>query len=250
MNLKNRALGLGLVLFLFNISSAFSVEIAYVYKGEGSCPDGCSEAAAEMAHQAGLKAVYIGPQELTQNSDPEKVKHFFDGVKVWIQPGGHSRPAYEAMNPVLRNALTSYIFTGGGYVGFCAGAFITTQQVGTTGTPGFSIFPGKTAPLMPPPARPGLYFSLEEVQWAGKQRAVYFEGGPYIYDLPPEVDVVATYKSGKVAAARNLFGLGRVFISGPHPEAPLWWSSYARVNDRDGVDYDLAISMIRWASKI
>lgn len=253
MKLKIRALGMGFVFLLLSTSAVFAAEnrakpLAYVYMGQGSCVEGCSEAAADMAYKAGFHPVYIYPQDITEYSTPDYVKHFFDGVKVWIQPGGYSRQAYEAMNPKLRETLLNYIFSGGGYTGFCAGAFITTNQIGTTGTPGFSIFPGKTAPLMPPPARPDLQFSIEEVQWAGKKRAIYFEGGPYMYDLPPQVEVIATYTNGKVAAARTSFGLGRVYIAGPHPEAPSWWSSPDGVTDRDGMDHDLAVSMLKWAA--
>jgi len=258
MKLKVLASSLGFVLFLLTTSTAISAEnhhknkgkqIAYIYDGIGACPEDCAKSAALMAYQAGYNPVYVGPQALTENSSPDYVKHFFDGVKVWIQPGGHSRPAYEAMNPILRAAIVNFVFTGGGYVGFCAGAFITTQQIGTTGTPGFSIFPGKTAPLMPPPARPGLSFSLEEIHWNGKNRVVYFEGGPYLYDLPAGVEVMATYSNGKVAAARNTFGLGRVYITGAHPEAPRWWSNYDGIFDRDGTDYDLAVSMVHWVAQ-
>ncbi len=247
MKIKILALCLG---FSFSfLASAQARPLAFIYSGDGSCPEGCSNAAAQMAIQAGYKAIFIGPQDITEKSTPESIQHFFDGVKIWIQPGGQSRQAYEAMNRKLKEALLNFVFTGGGYVGFCAGAFITTHQIGTTGTPGFSIFPGSTAPLIAAPARPELEFSIEEVQWSGKSRAIYFEGGPYLYDLPPEVEVMATYADGKVAAARTNFGLGHVYISGPHPEAPKWWSSSDRVMDRDGNDHDLAVSMIKWAAQ-
>lgn len=227
-----------------------SKPLAFVYDGEGACPEDCAKAAAEMAWQAGLKPVYVGPNDLNFQSSSEEVKHFFDGVKVWIQPGGKSRDVYRVMHPVLRNALVNYVFGGGGYVGFCAGAFISTSLIGSSGLPGYSILPGKTAPLMAPPVRPDLEYSIEEVIWNGKSRAIYFEGGPYLYDLPSQVEVMAAFKNGKIAAARTEFGLGRVFVSGPHPEAPKWWWQIDHVIDRDGDDHDLAIEMVRWASRL
>jgi hypothetical protein len=256
MNSKKLAPWMGIVFSLLLAPLADATEswegdqrpIAYVYDGEGACPEDCAKSAAEMAYRAGLRPVYIGPQDLNFRSDPEYVKHFFDGVKVWVQPGGHSRSVYRVMSPVLRKALLNFVFSGGGYVGFCAGAFISTNLIGSSGLPGFSILPGKSAPLMPPPTRPGLAFSIEEVIWNGKSRAIYFEGGPYLYELPPEVEVVATFKNGKIAAARTHFGLGKVFVSGPHPEAPKWWYEIDHVNDRDGDDHDLAVEMIQWAA--
>lgn len=255
MNWKNRASWTGIVfLLLFHFHSAFSAEkkpIAYVYDGPGACPEDCAKSAAEMAYLAGFHPVYVGPQALNDRSTPDQVSHFFDNVKVWIQPGGKSRIAYQAIHPKLRSALLNFVFTGGGYVGFCAGAFISTPLIGTTGVTGFSIFPGKTAPLMPPTARRDVVFSIEEVMWDGQARAVYFEGGPYLYDLPDTgVEVMATYANGKVAAARTQFGLGRVYVSGPHPEAPEWWSAGERVRDRDGTDHDLAIRMVQWATHL
>jgi glutamine amidotransferase-like uncharacterized protein len=238
--------------FFWSVSSfaAVSRPVAYVYDGEGACPEDCAKSAAEMAYLAGLRPVYVGPNDLNFNSSSDEVKHFFDGVGVWIQPGGKSKEVYRVMHPVLRNALVNYVFSGGGYVGFCAGAFISTNQIGTSGFPGYSVLPGKTAPLEPPPARPDLEYSIEEITWNGQPRAIYFEGGPYLYDLPSQVEVMALYQNGKVAAARSAFGLGRVYVSGPHPEAPRWWWEIDQILDRDGEDHDLAIQMIRWASRV
>ena len=241
--------------FSFNLSAQAEEKgggkpIALVYDGIGSCVEDCSLAAANSARAAGLQPKYVGPKALTEASTPTQIQMLFRGVKVWIQPGGYSKQAYEAMTPTLRKAIVDFVREGGGYVGFCAGAFLTTEQIGTTGSPGLGIFPGKTAPYDVPTIRPDLVFSLEKVQWFGTPRTIYFEGGPFLYDLDSRVEVVATYQDSKVAAARTTYGKGRVFISGPHPEAPLWWSSVDDIRDPDGSDQEIAVNMIHWASQL
>jgi hypothetical protein len=49
---------------------------------------------------------------------------------------------------------------------------------------------------------------------------------------------------------RASYGEGRVSVSGVHPEAPQWWRDYYKLQDSDGLDYDLAVGMIRWAARL
>ncbi|MBS1960521.1 MAG: hypothetical protein JST80_13675 [Bdellovibrionales bacterium] len=224
--------------------------MALVYDGPGACPEDCAASAANAARAAGFNVRIVGPQALTDRSTPDQVTQFFQNVRVWIQPGGKSRTAAETMTAKLKSSLVDFVRGGGGYVGFCAGAFLSTPIIGSTGVQGLGLFPGKTWPYTPPPARVGLAFSIEKLNWQGQERYVYFEGGPYLLDLDPSVEVTATYKDGNVAAARAAVGAGRIYISGPHPEAPLWWSTVDRVTDADGIDQDLAINMIRWVARV
>jgi glutamine amidotransferase-like uncharacterized protein len=219
-------------------------KLALVYDGAGACPEGCAQAAVDSAVQAGFTTKIVGPNDLSASSTQQDIDQLFQGAAIWIQPGGHSDEAYQAMSPTLRDSIINFIKNGGGYVGFCAGAFITTKEIGTTGLPGLGIFPGSTAPL----TAGGIM--METVKWAGNTRTIYFEGGPYMYNLDPSVETVAVYSDGvTVAAARTTYGSGRVFISGPHPEAPAWWSNGV-VIDPDGSDRDLAGDMMKWSAKL
>lgn len=214
--------------------------VALVYEGPGACPEDCAKAAADTAKLAGFTPKMVGPNALTSSSTPEQIAALFQDAAIWVQPGGKSTKAYEAITPTLREALIAFVKNGGGYVGFCAGAFITTDEIGTTGKKGFGIFPGRTAPL-------GTGSHFETVNWEGKTRGIYFEGGPYMYNMPPSVEVTAVYDDGKtIASARTTFGNGRVYITGPHPEAPEWWLEN---EDADGSDRDLAIGMMKWAAQ-
>ena len=94
------------------------------------------------------------------------------------------------------------------------------------------------------------------VEWLGLTRQLYWEGGPYFVTPQKPLDpalfsvpeIVAHYADGQIAAVRNSYGRGRVFVSGPHPEAPQFWRDYFHLVDSDGLDLDLAQSMVRWAA--
>ncbi|MBC7396277.1 MAG: hypothetical protein H7333_02445 [Bdellovibrionales bacterium] len=236
--------------------------VALVYKGAGSCSEddgdagqhhsGCSEAAAKIAKRAGFKVKYVAPDALNEDSTPAQVAAVFAGAKVWIQPGGIAGTAFSAMTQKLRDELVDFVQQGGGYVGWCAGAFMATSRMGATRYSGFGIFPGGTGIYRTSTENRSVDYSLQDINWNGKKRSIYYEGGPYLYGLEevPGVEIVATYDTGLVAAARAPYGKGRVFISGPHPEAPEVWTEEDNVKDPDGSDRDLAIEMVQWAAKV
>lgn len=213
--------------------------IALVYKGPGSCEEDCSEAAAQMARLAGLEPVYIGPDET-------RAEIFNDAV-VWIQPGGKSSKVSKTMNSVLKQLIREFVYRGGGFVGYCAGGFYSTELISETGNPGLAILPGKNH----------LYeevqneIELPTLNWLGVPRKIYWEGGPYF--IPPEpavmhasnYQVLATYPNGAPATVSSRYGFGAVVVTGVHPESPRWWKSDGvHLNDDDGDDFDLAVDMI------
>ncbi len=236
--------------------------VALIYKGTGSCSEedgdagqnnsGCSEAAAKIARKAGLKPKYVGPEDLNDESTPAQVEAIFKNAKVWIQPGGIAATAYFAMSDRLHQEIIKFVNEGGGYVGWCAGAFIATERMGATRYGGLGIFPGGTGIYGTHTETRWVDYSLQEITWNGKKRSIYYEGGPYLYGLEElkNVEVVALYDTGFVAAARTTYGKGRVFISGPHPEAPAVWTEEDELKDPDGTDFDLAIEMVQWAAQL
>jgi hypothetical protein len=233
-------------------SSGSSKPIALIYKGPGSCSVadgdagitgyGCSEAACDVATVAGYQCQYVGPTDLSNSATAAQVSAIFGSAKVWIQPGGYADEAYNAMTTKLRSSIVSFVSSGGGYVGFCAGAFLAAS--------GFNIFPGDA----------DLYsyqdigtsededYNYLPIKWGTTTRDIYFEGGPYFHNLSSAVEVMATFgTSSTVAAARVAYGLGRVYVSGPHPEAPAVWGTEDGNNDPDGNDYAIGAQMVQWA---
>jgi hypothetical protein len=228
----------------FGLTTAHAGKRALVYNGPGACSDGCYDAAFQVALQAGLDPVFVGENALSIDSTEQDQANLFKDAAIWIQPGGKSKTAMTSITDQLKNAIDEFVKAGGGYVGFCAGAFSSTQFVGTSWTLGFNFMPGKTSLYKGVSAEA----EIIPVVWNGKARNIYWEGGPYLSKLPPgKVEVIGTYPNGQVAAARSQYGSGRIFVTGLHPEAPQDWRDYYHLKDADGLDQDLAVEMIHWA---
>lgn len=214
---------------------------ALVFNGSGVCTDGCGEAGKAVAEAAGLVVTYVTGNEINSSSTPAQIAAFFAGVKVWVMPGGYARNELSSMSAAMKTALKAFIQAGGGYVGWCAGAFAATSTVGTTGSTGLGIVGGRTAVY-------ASGTSIQRTTWFDTTRDFYFEGGPYFHSYGSEVEVVGRYSNSSVAAMRTAYGQGRVFLSGTHPEAPAWWWT-GYLSDRDGSDEAQAVQMVRWAAK-
>jgi len=218
---------------------------ALVYNGNGACEEGCATAASLMALRAGLTPVFVNEYSIDDQSTQAQSDLLFRDAAVWIQPGGYSSDVVTSMSYAYRTAVESFVRDqGGGYVGFCAGAFTSTFFSGDTSLFGFNLMSGWTLPYEDVES-----LAILPVLWENKWRSVYFEGGPYLMGLDENTEVVATYLNGKVAAARTEAGRGRVFVTGFHPEAPQWWRDFNQLKDSDGLDYDLADEMLRWVMR-
>ena len=219
------------------------VKRALVYNGPGAC-DGCYQAAYLMAIRAGLDPMYVDQNALNAFSSDADQAALFKDVVVWLQPGGKSSTVMAYINPVLKDAVMNFVKKGGGYVGFCAGAFASTSEVGTTKYTGYGFMPGHTV----------LYKNkngadIIPVTWNGVVHYVYWEGGPYLTAIPEgAAETIATYPTGQIAAARSHVGAGKVFVSGFHPEAGQDWRDSYGLEDPDGLDYALADEMIAWVT--
>ena len=210
---------------------------AIIYDGTGACAEGCAHAAAAMATRNGLIPVFVNEHTSTDG--------LFNQVAVWIQPGGYSSNVVTSVSAPYIAALQKFVREGGAYIGFCAGAFAATRYSGDVDYLGFNLMPGETSLYW----NQGQMVAILPIQWGGKTRHVYFEGGPYLDHLGSNAEVVATYPNGQVAAARVHYGRGRVFLAGFHPEAPNWWREAYGLVDPDGEDFTLVDEMIAWVTQ-
>lgn len=152
----------------------------------------------------------------------------------------------------MLSQIKTFVKNGGGYVGFCAGAFLATARIGTTGNTGLGIVPGRTILY-----NAYDYITLERMNLKTlsgmKSRQIYWEGGPYFTFSTSEaklIDVRGTYNRTKqIGAIQTVYGKGRVSVTGAHPEAPRWWRDSYNLIDKDGLDYDITTEMIKWAAK-
>jgi glutamine amidotransferase-like uncharacterized protein len=215
-------------------------KIALVYKGEGSCIEGCSEAVAKMAQLAGYKTQYVGPDQ--DNSE------LFKNAAIWLQPGGESLVVDKKMNPKLKKLIQNFVFQGGAYAGFCAGGFLATKRAHAPDNFGFGLIKAKSS-YYDEHDRRAKFFNFN---WNKKKRKIYWEDGPYFEiskDNKDKVHVFAEYLNGTAASIAAHYGKGTVIITGVHPEAPDWWENDIGHHDTDGSDNDLAVEMITKAIK-
>lgn len=222
---------------LFSSYSLFasSLPLALIYKGPGSCVEDCSESAARIAKKAGLKTQFVGPGKI----NPDLLKK----AKIWIQPGGSSSKAAAAMGIEQLSQIREFVLLGGGYVGFCAGGFLTTEKIGNTQNDGLGIIKGNTHLYEEVPDQA----TMLNIQWNQKNHHLYWEGGPYFIKDPSDTlsKVTAYYPNHSIASLFSTYGSGKISITGLHPEAPLWWRTSSHLIDEDGLDDSLAIEMIQ-----
>jgi hypothetical protein len=228
------------LLFLFAVN-AFAHD-AIVYGGPGSCPDGCTDAAVTVTRLAGFDPLVVTPETFHPS--------LLEGVRVWVQPGGKSGQASNAMGSEMREQIKTFIRNGGGYVGFCAGAFLATKKVGTSSVTGLGIIPGTTKLYRQSPGN----VSVQAVIRPQGVRYWYWEGGPRFVFSSAEfktVKVTSRYQIGNyIGGIDTTYGKGRVSVTGLHPEAPQWWFDDVNMIDPDGSDNQEAADMIKWAANI
>jgi len=259
------------LVFLPLASFAATKPIALVYAGYGAC-DLCVYGAADMAFRAGLDVVFVDEASIDYS--------LFREAKVWIQPGGHSVEQAVSMGPILMQHVRNFVNNGGGYVGFCAGSFISTPKIGDSKVDGFGFIPTY---YHHPDDSQAWQIEQIEIPEEGK-RWVYFAGGPKFEITDADIKfvgakVMARALNGDIEELYSHYGRGRIAVSGFHPEAnelwksgklffllgkkrafkallettvygpvALWDSSPYFAIDPDGSDYDIAIKMIQFAA--
>lgn len=220
--------------------SAFAYD-ALVWGGPGACVEDCVTAAVHVTKLAGFDPMVVTPE----NFDPS----LLENAKVWVTPGGKSASVSIALGATNRAAIKKFIFNGGGYVGFCAGAFLTTPKVGSTKQPGLGIINGKTRVYEKSPRG----ISLQALTTPNGIKYHYWEGGPFFSFTNSQlskVNVTSRYKrTNQINGVETTYGQGRVAVTGTHPEAPQWWYDDGHISDTDGLDNEEAANMIKWAAK-
>lgn len=232
-------------LFLIGMILLSQSALAYdalVWGGPGACTDGCVEAAVHVTKMAGFDPMIVTPENFDAS--------LFETAKIWVQPGGKAATASKAIGATNRGIIKKFVENGGGYVGFCAGAFIATPKVGRTRYAGFGFVDGKTKIYRRARGNP----SVEKLVMSnGSIRHHYWEGGPWLSFTSSQlkkVTVKSRYNSNKsINAVETTYGQGRVSVSGTHPEAPQWWYDDSHIIDPDGLDNQEAADMIKWAAK-
>jgi glutamine amidotransferase-like uncharacterized protein len=211
-----------------------SAPVALVYNGPGSCAGKCATPFLQIVKAMGMKSRFVNPENLT--------REIFDDAVVWIHPGGTAYDAAIAMNDDQKRLVRNFVNRGGGYAGFCAGAFLagttTDDEDNEPQAAGFG-FLNYSVPERTPGETSYLPISWDEFG----ERHVFFEDGPYFVTNKHSIDI-AQYSDGSLAAITTWHGRGNVVLSGVHPEAPLSWGSEISLIDPDGKDTEVAAHLI------
>jgi glutamine amidotransferase-like uncharacterized protein len=167
--------------------------------------------------------------------------------KLILIPGGNSNTINSNLSLATRIRVKQAVRDGGvSYLGICAGAFAAVgidTKSNTTAYYGFAVAQGSYLTEWYPQGNTSLIAAVPTIAFAdGTHRSIIWYGGPFTPEWPG--GVIARYPDGKPAISQTWTGMGFVIVSGPHPEAPPNWQ-YDSGPDPDGLDYDIAIKLIR-----
>jgi glutamine amidotransferase-like uncharacterized protein len=214
-------------------------DLALVYRGRASCK-GCAEAVAVLLRESewDFDIAYVGADEKLQIT-----KAVLDSAVLYAQPGGGNsvRRAFRQMKR-FAPVITEYTRSGGRYLGICMGAYLAGTWAGFGFLPDTDQFITSAGADVRTSRD-----TVVAVDWRGHRRHMFFQDGA-VLTVPaeaPGVDILARYASnGEIAALVAPFGHGRIAVSGPHPEAPEDWYRSHRLQNPDGISYDLGRELI------
>ncbi len=189
-------------------------DFALIYNGVVAAP-GAAEAVAEMAEAAGLDIEYF--------SDVSDLPDLLEGAAVVMIGGTEDdlSPLIGGFTTEILGALTDYLEGGGRYLGICGGAY--TASTGWEDTDGFVNALG----LLNAETEGYIEESdpmIISVTWECVERPIYYAYGPaFLLSETANVEILATYEDGRIAALLAPYGKGKIALCGPHPEADETW---------------------------
>ncbi|WP_417732841.1 BPL-N domain-containing protein [Rosistilla oblonga] len=198
-----------------------------------------------LVRDAGFDAVRVTPEEIQ--------KGILEKFDVLIMPGGSGSKQAEKLGEEGRAVVKSFVRSGGGYVGICAGSYLASSQyTWSLGIVNARVWDrshwargtGTVSLGLSPSGRKVLKSKASELD-------VYYGQGPLLipHDNPelPGYEVLATYETeiakkgapvgamvGTHAIVRTMFHDGRVLCFSPHPES-------------SGGPNSIMVEGIRWA---
>ncbi|GAA4420991.1 BPL-N domain-containing protein [Bremerella cremea] len=211
------------------ITAIEPVKVA-VYDHSGGTANGPKDLAKFLIAENGFQMTIVTPQEIRDGV-------LMNGFDVLVMPGGMASAQAKNLEESGRDEVRRYVKSGGGYVGICAGAYLsTTYKPWALGIVNAKVWDlahwargtGMVKLEMTPSGCSTLKMPKDQVE-------VYYGQGPMIVpgndpDLPG-YEILATYGSeiaakgapegamvGMHAIVRTMYGKGRVVAFSPHPE--------------------------------
>ena len=256
-----RRYGFLIFLFLSVVSSSLlSANGAFVptigiYSGSGADPY-LQAIAHRMFRWMELNTVSINAHQINQND--------FEGIQMLYFPGGSTPPIRREITETGREHLRTFVRTGGGYMGTCAGALMACEKniwrgnddnyglfnlIAATGIgpiPELDDGDGVMMAELKVNQSSTIGLSYPETAWVLSINSPYFEVHP-----DRSIIVIAEYAANrKPAYIASTYGEGRIFLTGPHPEFEednnRDGNSYFDSFDDQGSDWDLVKSAVYW----
>ncbi len=229
--------------FLLPSSWQTSSYVAAVYRGRPGCSD-CAEAAAELLQRAlpRLKIVYVGPRE-TQPLNREILSQ----AQIYVQPGGDESVREGAI--LMRRYASDiryFVQQGGRYLGICMGGYLAGSN------PGFELLQDSESERYVGSENSKVdddSNTLVKMTWRNLSFPIFFQDGPFFFfrhDPNPGTQILARYAHNQaVAAMISTYGLGKVGVIGPHPEAPEAWYKQAHLDSSDTLHVEFGTELVR-----
>lgn len=199
----------------------------FIYADEGTSSD--SVAALEQYFSSRFSTRCVTANDLQD-------RHWIQSTRLLVMPGGRSLPFYTSLGEKGNQHIIDFVSQGGCYVGLCAGAYYAAQKtLFALGSPlelrldgplnffkGSAIGPVFAANHFAYQSELGARVVL--VQYQEKSYPVYFNGGCYfeLNAMRDNAAVLATYADNQLPAIIQCrVGMGKVILSGVHPELSL-----------------------------
>lgn len=169
---------------------------------------------------------------------------------LMIFPGGSGGTQAGSLSSDTHARLRAAVQERGvSYLGFCAGTFIAVAPAPAPGKDvsyGLGIVDGPVLDYyyLENQLNPDIAMTMETFADGSKHDLVWY-GGPVTLNTPGTV--VAKYPNGDPAISETWSGNGFVMLSGVHPAATQATRDAYGLNDSDGLDFDLAWTLINSA---
>jgi hypothetical protein len=166
-------------------------------------------------------------------------------IIVW--PGGDSNQMDASLTSTTKSRVRQAVQSGVNYVGFCAGAWMAVGPAPGASNSGwgFSLVTGDYLKEYAPGGQYPVSAIVPVTFATGQTRDLVWWDGPYLPTLAGSV--IARYPGGSAAMIEARSGQGYVVLSGVHPEAPMDWRTTQNLTDPDGLDFDIAWSLVNAA---
>jgi biotin--protein ligase len=200
-----------------------------IYDGAGVGPRAQEQALTALKRLLPDKEIQkISAQQVASDA-------WHDTASLFVMPGGRDVPYHAALSGRGNASIREFVFGGGAYLGFCAGAYYGCARVDFDRGAPFEVIGARELGFYPgaaigPAYGIGSFFydsdagaKATKIDWCGEgEHVVYYDGGCYFQaEEAPNIKTLSRYLSlegAPPAIVECIVGKGRAILSGVHPE--------------------------------